>query len=266
MGDGRSRRWGRLAVVAGALLAVTSAGCGGPEAPAAASFAAAPAPGSLLRILDPSGRLYLHSTGLRVAWFDAGGTLHNLPLDRGPNRGEDAPVYDASEVPTGAEVFVFAHGCRVARTHASVAGEAMVRLERGVPVRLRLRWDGRLPEGWDRLGIGLQGKPAPGTPAARANVTFHAIGSDWMDRDLPTKPDWTLVPGPDAEMVLYVPEAGSYDLHWKLDAPNRGSAIHDLKGLTVTDPPPDASIELVVPVDWLAQMDKQTDQLFRKAR
>ena len=255
---GTSRRGvERRILVALGLVLTAATGCGGQGAPAVASSAEAPAVSSLLRILDPAGRLYLHPSGLRVTWLDEGGAAHNLSLDRGPYRGEDAPVYDASDVPPGAEVLVFAHGCRVGRTRAPEAGEAMVRLERGVPVRLRLRWDGSLPEGWDQLGIGLEGKPAPGTPAARANATFRAIGSDWMDRDLPTKPDWTLVPGPDAEMVLYVPEAGTYELVWKLDAPSRGAGFQDPKRLTVTDPPPDAPIELVVPVEWMRQMDQR---------
>jgi len=248
---GTSRRGvGRRGRVALVLLLTAAAGCG--EAKPDAVRAVAPAatlPERTIRILDPSGRLHLHPSGLEVHAIRSDGAL--TPLPRAPSFTifDDLPVFDATDVPPNGEVVVFAHGCRVERTRVPAGAETIVRLRRGWPVRIRVRWDGRLPEGWTQLGIALRSTPSPGDLAGRAGASHGAIGSDWMDRDLPAKPTWTPIRSADAELLLYVPEPGDYDVEWKLDTPRAGLGIGDRKRLTVgaAEPPSDVPVELVLP-------------------
>jgi len=162
-----------------------------------------------VRVLDPAGRLLDHPRGAVVRMRDpATGAVLRGPLFK--------------HVPDDAELVVLAPGCPAATVPAQSAGVQFVRVERGIPIRLRLLDREPLPAGLSTLDVGLVRKPR--SDSWWAGEIHERVGAwaRWMNDDLPTGRDHVRVPAESDVIGFYVPGPGAYRLGWHTSWGNQG--------------------------------------------
>jgi hypothetical protein len=230
------------------VVACAAAACGKTES--AAPFVGGIAPretGPRLRLLDPGGRLYAFRAD-PMGFVRPNPASAWEPVDL--PEGIASWSRDTSALARGSELAIVVPGCRVERVVIDGNGEQIVRLRRGLPVRLKVDWDGALPEGLRRLGVSLERPFAPEDGLGAGGRRFRSAGADAMDRDLPEPRDWTPVPS-SGDVTLYVPEPGTYAVAWKLDAHNWGSGTTGRPSLAVAESGPTEPVVVTPPVAWM---------------
>lgn len=238
---------GRRNGLAGALLVVVAtllglAACGGtaddrPESLGPVRSAHVEVPRAL-RVLDAGGRLWAHVDRYEV-FRRVGADL--VPLLAG-----------LDGVAAGEALLVVAPGCRIERVAAPARGELVVRLRAGLPVRVKVRWDGRLPEGAELAGVSLRGRKPQREAWAADLPPPRSLGSDVLDDDQPAPSEFTPMRGPDPTVFLYVPEPGTYALQWTVDGGNARSSTQDRLDVDVSEDTPDLTVERPFPSPHLA--------------
>jgi hypothetical protein len=207
-----------------------------------------PAAPRRLRVLDPGGRIALIPTETFA-------------------RGEDGKLEEVrslDRLAAGSELLVTAGGCRIERARVVDAGDTIVRLRPGIPVRVRVRWDGVLPEGAGSTGLHLKCKKPQREEWAEGLPMPKSIGSEALDDDLPAPRDFTPMLGRDPSVLLYVPEPGTYVVNWTVDGANWRSGTEDRTTFEVVDDGTELAVERAFPASWAAETTR--NMLARRKR
>jgi hypothetical protein len=205
-------------------------------------MAAVEAPGPTrqrrLRVLDPGGRIWGHVESYTVLWRSAEGRLEGLP-----SGGLEA-------LPRGTELLAVAPGCRIERVPLLPEGDVFVRLRTGLPVRIRVRWDGRVPDGAHVVGLRLECKEPRREDWARGMPESASLGSEVLDDDLPAPTYFTPIRGQDPQPLLYVSEPGTYSVSWTVDGPDARSSMVERERFEVEDQGMPLVLERELPIAW----------------